>query len=1445
MMATTQPTAANALAEQLARQLDSLPASPLRFEDPAALAPPIAELQRLHDEIERASLDDDELQQTVAERLKAFQGRRERLNLIAEARLEVDRRLARAQQMFADGAMVEQVAQSYRAAESYVTSLLGERDWELDEREVLSALAGKAEQTREAFLNDHERPTTRQQGQDVADLIVSWIELSRKNPDYVVTYFNAPAIGSPMAKIPVSEALRYARGILFKLWDDKINEYLENARQRLDIDHQPGEALAEWQRCERLPGRENPDLGVELSDDLIRAINKMRGRIDEAIKARNLADTELRRADNALLPPHRDALTAESHRLKAEAHDLYIPGLDECRLRIVAAATAELPSLVATIEGYVRSEAITQAATSLIRADQLLALLPEYALPDERARLSVLHNVAAAAAPLFQQDNRLPLQKQRELLDQLAIQYGDSYWPGWTSLASRRSRLHTLNQLDALEKQIDEACKLKGDTLKLEELSQALTELIANPPADAPADKAARLPEQLARVNAWLGYALARDELNRVPKPNRKEAPTLLPDELDDDDVADLRVAEEGLTMAEAHASLRAAGPIAAAMRDLRRTLDTLKENDKTAERALRAARLTLDGGSPDAEELRARLNTLQQELNKPSSFRQELFTTAHEARAQLLTLRHRALQALLGKGRADYYQGLNEGGLELQREVIRQLWRGKAEDDPAYNALAAEVALARAIARARRLEGQAGQDSTAWRKVQQAWETAREKAPDDSDAYSYTHSRSRQAFKQVRFVDSTRSRPETAAELLKSLTEDAALGADWEVWYRYGRAVFALARLQVDPNQKFSDNLNSVDNARNNLEEARNAFRRAHDLLQGHALEDGASIEARNDLNAQAIAAERWAFVLRAMVSYRDNLRGQWPTNGECLRIATTHEDTLTRLRETPRTGRDANLPDAEDSYNALWKQTGNVALGRLTDRLETLPAGQILDRLDVLFGLALLFPDNGGVQTQLSNEALQILAALQELVANTVKDYSGAAFSQRYFAREKKSAAEEDSLALQIDEARQTALSLQQYEQTLQRIGPNTLRIQPQQIINQIEQVQNWVDELEQFRDALENAGQLAKDGLNDPHQFARAQRILRLAQTQYTELTQVPIEFVNANHPTYRWVTGEILADMALRQEQEHLKNEIEQQVRDEAQAVAFAFRWRAGDALTPPERTAVEQLPQVLNRLRGLLRQMIDQAPNDPTLLQQGTVYRPPEAPHDPVMERRGATNVEKAVAEKLAQYTQVEGWLAQWSEGTELRHIVDWNRIRSRLGAWRDSGPEGLKKALQGNRSARLGDGQGKHDGLWALRPAYEALSDASLNRVIGAAAAEGSRGWFGLIEPLNQRRLVLRQRLAAQIDDAERMETDILRRISLYQVRMDQLQNRRAALFNARKMPWKQWADLPEWLSFEQAVYEFCAICPKDPTFIGLCEDVTSLTGQAIYCPAEPERPPL
>ena len=1445
---------------QIARRLEELP-NPAALRSLDDLVAPTEELRLTLADLDALPPDqlDRDLRADVAERLRAFGDKRERLRLLAETQADLEDRLRSAAELFADSGAVDRVIVRYNDAIAAIGSLRQTgHNWDRVESETIEQMQARVEAISETFRDDHERPTTRQEGEELTALIIQFHEMARKNPQHVVTYFNAPDRRSARPiQMEVSRALDTARLILFDLWDGKIESYLELARQKLEIDHEPRTARVEWERCNRLPGRDNPAVGLNFSKDQARHINDLKTRIEAAMAKLTEAEETLRRAENALEPPRPDPLEADRLRRKAEESFAHVGGLERVRAAIIQAARAALPDALAAVETHLRAEAWPAAAAALQRAEGLLGLQPAGEAGDERARLAAWRAVYAAVEPLVAPAGAPPPpEAQRTLLEELSRRYADGFWLDWPALARQLDRLRTRRDVDALLAEAAGLAQPDGHAPDLEDLLQRLRALEANPPADMPSESRQKLPETIRRVSAWLGYARLRDELAKVPAEGAVEEASPL------EEVADLKVAEHALAQAKQNVVAAAATQQPRQGRlSLASQLKALQADDNNAANILaRATALLHRHTRPSADEWRTQLNELRAILRRPNSLRQELLVVYGDARQRLAHLVAEELTRQLDETRPHYYKPLDEKKIDEKKidaalNELQSLWPA---DDPtvepgtraARAALLAEAELARTLARAHRIEYDASRGILTWDKAQQAWETARAAAEDRSDMDDYAHRRSRLARKEVVFKEADAApTPIVAADLLRGLTDDEVLRDEWTVWFHHGRRLFESVRAAVAPEQAYDRNVEALPQARAQMETARRSLHRAQTLRGNRAPTQAEEGRWAYELETLVDALEQWDVLLRALSRYQENMRGEWPSHVECLRIAQGHQEAQDQLTAVPL---DPNAPNAATAYEGLWKQVHGVAQGRLETRLHALSNNRndtTLLQLDVLLGQLILSPASDGAQSQLVGQANLILRALQTLVQDTVNDYSGAAFNARFLRRTGQSAEPEAFLGQQIDEARQTAVSLATYDQTLQRAKPTSFQHDPRLLAAWSDQVNQWIDKLEQFHTTLQNADRLAQDGLANPQQFDRASRILRAAQTNDTELTQVAPEFIRANHPAYRWVVARITKDIEKRTQQETALNQIHQLIAREREGVALALRWKEGRApLTAGQQEQVRQLINVLTQLRRALRDMVAAAPDDPTLLQSSLLYYLPEIADDLSQGARGAANIERLIDGKITQYRQVNQWLNEWV-GPEPRHlVVDWERVRRDAMTRREVGMEGLKAARRLCLMARDGAEDSHRFGeAWPLQPALLALSAANMRAVahsaIGNTDATGP-DWYGVVEPINQRRLEFCRQLEAHRQDSERLREDIARRMGLYQPLLDQLRSRKQALFSAFHLPWQPWSEVAAYQAFLETMIAFCGVCPRLEEFEQMCDDVATYTRMSVRCPENDEGRP-
>jgi hypothetical protein len=820
--------------------------------------------------------------------------------------------------------------------------------------------------------------------------------------------------------------------------------------------------------------------------------------------------------------------------------------------------------------------------------------------------------------------------------------------------------------------------------------------------------------------------------------------------------------------------------------------------------------------------------------------------TTYHEIRRRLTALYRTELQKLLDDDREQYYTNLSDNELGRRLTQLKQI---TPEDESSGDSLVHEVETARSLARAHRIETQVNKGVFSWEEAQQAWATARAKAELDSEPYNYALHRERQAYKLAVFKQSANARDETTAKMLQRLTEDEILRHEWDVWYRHGSYLFTLAQTTIAPNRDYKENDAHLPAAQEWIETARLSLRTADALTEGRRFTQTDEIEHRDNLTRLIAAAGDWEILLRAFDRYRQTVNDENAQQSNYVDMVHTYEETDGQLNRPAGKG-----PDAKRWHNGLWAQVGGIARARLQERLKKLPPEDILGRLNTLLSLVTLSPDDGAIREELADQSAQILHALQTLISETIGDYGGAHFGRRFLAQHKHSPSGEDHLKEQLDETRRTIDSLAGFRQTLPRLGQTHFPISEPLLADMTDRLGGWRKELEVFRDALNSALQGSAHGLREPAQFDKANRILRVSRSASPDEVQVPPEFINANHPTYRWVVESIGRNFDRRRRQEALRDKIVGLIDIEQAGVALALRARGGESLSAAEWTQVEGLYDTLRQMSETLREMTEAEKTDETQL-QGTLRYP--LPEDREQYYAEASGLSQIIAAKLEQYRLVATWLAEWADAHDnFLNVVDWPKEKKKIAARRNRGPGnmGLNEALRQCREALNGPGgQPPSGGLRALRPAHDALSPAGMARAVNEKMAQTQKAadntaasspaamedplWFGLIEPLNRRRAKLQATLATHIADNERMESNIIWRSNNFQARFDTLIARKEALMMARKLPWKVWEQIPAFLEFRRAVEDFCQICPEYQVFIEAQEDARRHTGIEFYCP--------
>lgn len=1377
----------------------------------------------------------DDIHDRISETRRLLVGKRERLKIIDRVRQEVADSLESAQRLHDSRYGVDDVVRPYTDVANHIESLRTGSEWEWDGADLieLKVLKGTVEKEREGYLNDHQRPTTRQEGDGLVAQILRFAEQAEKNPGHVVTYFSEATFNATSEQMPVSRAIEIARTLLYNWWVSKIADYKEGARLKLEVDHQPRAAQGEIRRIMHLPGRDNSKIAVFLPQKTLEEIEEARTKIDEAVHNLSKAESELRRANTILESSAPDLLTAYDHYLRAQEAYPYVPDLEETLEQIVTAAKGEIAPLLNTADAQLKNEAWLQASLALDRAGKLLGLQRPTDLPDERARYDVLHTAYESVRPLTARPKTLTPTDERELLQRLSSTYANDYWPYWKSLARDLMQLQTMRNLQDLRKAVDDACRQGANAAELERMADVLADLQENPPHNAPRDMVDQLPTLARRIKGWLGYARARDELNKIPKGGIDVS--VDPDDLAFAEVADLKRANEWLKQASedrvAEEATKSGNP------SLIARMKRLEINDARAERVLQEANSLLDDSqAPTVDSLERKMEALREELGRPNSHRQDLLAAYHRMRQRLTNIYRAELEELIGHNRDTYFVALSEGELVRRLDKFRAILPKSEQND---DSLVESVEIARLMARANRIEAQAAKGGATWKQVEGAWVSARDKAEGDEDLYGHALYQAGQARKRDAFQQAASARDEASAQLLERLTIDPSLQNDWEVWYRYGSLLFNLAQRALNPNRSFEENEAALPGTREKVEVARQSLDTAVGLSGGQQLLqiDGRGTYA--DLSQLISAADEWEGLLLAFESYCQTIKKD-PDPADFAAMVSTYKATGERLKSSSNKG-----PNAKGWHSGLWAQVSGVAQTRLQTRLKELPSHDILGRFNLFLCLAVLLPDNQAIGNQMTVQSEQMLQELQALANGTVGDYSGAEFTDRYLKRTQRSPEVKDLLDEQLMETRKTITLLDSYRHLRPRFAQTQLPIGEGLLPEMADKLNGWKTELESFKNALGNAMRIATDGLVEPRQLDKANRILRVAQGTYPEEIQVPDAFMNHNHPTYRWAVADIKEKKARREGQGALRNKILALIKDESDGVAQALRERAGETLSSSEQGKVDGLRNTLQQLYKALDDMISAEPGDATQLQQSLDYKLPE---DDDRYYSGAKEIKRIIGEKLTQYDRVGSWLTQWVDVRgEFQGIINWPKEKKKIIARRDQGPGdiGLNVALRLCREMLNGtDGTEKSGDSYALRPIYNALSWDNMMRELSDKSAERNIGMmdepllYGVVEPINRRRNESCATLAGYIVECEEMENNIIWRSKNFQARFDALIAARDKLLKTRNW-FRSWEGVPAFYEFRAAVESFCEICPQYKTFLEARAEARRHTGREFYCQGE------
>lgn len=653
--------------------------------------------------------------------------------------------------------------------------------WEPEQYNELSNLRQKAITRRDELARRHAIPQTRTEGDELVDLIVDLQVMANKDRDDFVTYYQNASPTAEARPMSVGEALPIAKSRLVNLfWWEKISQYIEQARTALDGEPpRPRLAYATLKAWESLPGLNDPRINLPLPDSLQTAIKTAEARIRPELEKLQAAENYAALARQEV--NQGDINAAFSYWVKArDAYPRY-EELGALRKELLKGANTQARKLLEEAQKFFTQEewSLCQVRLQRLKSIEEVASDLDSDIKDQIEKLRGEYTLVQPVLP--DAPTPLSLSEEETALKRLARRFAGSYWEGWTGLKQRLSDVEALGNVESLLKKVGEATNTQGTQVELEQLLAACKELM-EPQKPLSGQDRPRVQRAVESLAAWLGYAQARDELQKGKSDQGDN----------DDDVSleapDLHVVREGITAA------RADPRVTAALRTSKfeEQLQRLERNDTGAQTFLNTAAKPV---SWTQDELRDALEKIQDWLTKPTSYRQEFLEQRRDHSLRLSRALNQEIATLIERGAPTYYAQLSPSTLRKLRTELAALpfrdtsarsnWPSGAKMD-AVLAVAEAHELAEPLKKKKWEEREVG-----W---QQAYDAA--KAANEPDLAAYCLQQAMQARKQALFAAAEKPGVSAVdAEIrLRQLRDDSDLAQDWEVWYRHGEQCLKLA---------------------------------------------------------------------------------------------------------------------------------------------------------------------------------------------------------------------------------------------------------------------------------------------------------------------------------------------------------------------------------------------------------------------------------------------------------------------------------------------------------------------------------------------------------------------------------------------------------------------------------------------------------------------------
>lgn len=1393
-------------------------------------------------EVERLAQQHDELSQRLLEVLRLWpeeekSARYQQSDTFrASARRRIDRSRAllearrRAQKIWADQTDLERTS-PIRFLNRLGGSLeeirnLRQNDtwqWSPDEIDHLYALEGEAQIRYDAARQRYEIPLTKVEGGAIVEGFILLRQQAQTSPKSQVVYFKTAEQGSDQGPMPVENALMVARTFLLRFWQTKVREYVANA-QALLAEYKPREALTALRKWQELSGLHDERVNLSLPETERKIVETLTAKINEDLQKLQEAESLATKAENVA---RHDPVKA--HQLWDQANQAYarMSGLSELGEAIREYAGNEMAQLVDRLEDDVSQERWRAARSGLERGQQLLDISSR---ADETygSRFVQLKAVYEDVQIALAQEQGLEAQQMK--LEALRSKYAGR-WADWKGLRGRLEELQTRSSVQGLLDTINQICHPDAAPLEMLQIQQDAQQKQGALPADWPQREKMALDKGLEKLTAWIGFSQARDEARKINITDEEGMdPALIV-------APDLAVWQNGLDAAR-----QETGALQAA-RKLR--LDTLLNQLEKADEQIKPEIERIKGQLIDADQdaLRQYLITVNERLTKPSSYRTELIQIRRETERQLVESINAQIARNLQKSAPLYLQldfreteRLRSESQKLSQSI--RIWR--SDWQPTFDPEQARGPIAAADAHEKEMLAQDKKGS--WSAAQTAWREAISLIEErDVNLKNYARQRERKAHKEVVFRqvrNGGHDNPVSSERLLYSLCEDPLLSSDWQVWQEHGRFCLQWVILTIK-----DDSATAPVEWRARLQKARVSLNRAIENLKS----DHEMVTKTDSVADEIRTISEWETVVDLKTAVQKLLQpdeARRLTSRDCQAAVARLSESATRLK----------LEQTRQYARHFWQRQQQTARRLLENQLEDEESKKdVFGQIDTLVALLALVPQNdllAGTTTSISSDEsakkrlnsviFQAADALQSIVQSLAKDYAAANFrADFYHSNPEEELLDQEVARRQLERAR--SIQITQFHPLLAAIRLNGLT-DDVDLSDEETRLDAWIEELQKLVFSLGQALNLAQDGLQDPEQFEKARFILRRGGADRNDLPQVPLNFRDRSHPTYRWHEAEIAALQQQRERQERFKERISALLTQEQKISRQVLAIRHGVLKSQEDDENIRVLPELIEQALLTIQEMLSDDPEDTTGLQETITYEMVESNGRLF---RSLHVINSVLQAKKEQWRNIQEWFdrfhAEPIDENENDRIVSWQREKAKLVHLRNLGPKELIEAR--NRSRRIlgSDGERVYEGQHALQPALALTSWEAMVTYLKRLSntPEQTIIVYASSEKVNQQRISLQQSLQVDIEDCIAFETDLTRRINHYNDAFDALTDAYNRISTIRKWPWQRWQNTPAWHSFTIAVSRFCQICPEYPEFKGMIQEVGKRTGLYATCLAK------